>query len=262
MPDDTSKDERRTHSRTELILKIDYPTAGDFLADYTHDMSDSGVFVATSKSFEIGEKLTFDISFPGLLEPIRARGEVRWRRTEKEETDEEPAGIGITFIFSSEEEAAEWKRLLERIENPPSPSAAAGEPAPPFRVLLADDSSTVREMFRYAVQKFHRGRLKGQRLLDLVEAEDGNAAWERLQEASFDMAIIDYYMPVMDGAELIRLIRKEKKHKSLAVIVVSQGSEEVCEEVYSAGADLFIKKPVLLNQLLRSLEMVMDLKQR
>jgi CheY-like chemotaxis protein len=76
------------------------------------------------------------------------------------------------------------------------------------------------------------------------------------------MAIIDYYMPVMDGAELIRLIRKEKAHGSLAIIVVSQGSEEVCEEVYSAGADLFIKKPVLLNQLLRSLELVMDLKQR
>jgi two-component system chemotaxis response regulator CheY len=117
-------------------------------------------------------------------------------------------------------------------------------------------------MFRYAVQKFHRGRLKGQRMLDLVEAEDGNAAWERLQEGAFDMAIIDYYMPVMDGAELIRLIRKEDSHSSLAIIVVSQGSEEVCEEVYSAGADLFIKKPVLLNQLLKSLELVMDLKQR
>jgi uncharacterized protein (TIGR02266 family) len=261
MPDDNSKKERRTHSRTELILKIDYPTAEDFLADYTHDMSDSGVFVATSKQFSLGEQLTFDISFPGLLEPIRARGEVRWIRTAKEETDEEPAGIGITFIFSTEEEAAEWKSLLERIKNPQPPKADAAE-LPPFRVLLADDSPTVREMFRYAVQKFHRGRLKGQRMLDLVEAEDGNVAWERLQEGVFDMAIIDYYMPVMDGAELIRLIRKEKAHGPLAIIVVSQGSEEVCEEVYAAGADLFIKKPVLLNQLLKSLELVMDLKQR
>lgn len=261
MPDDASKDERRTHSRTELILKIDYPTAEDFLADYTHDMSDSGVFVATTKPFSLGEQLTFDISFPGLLEPIRARGEVRWIRTVEVETDDEPAGIGVTFIFSSEKEAAEWKSLLDRIEHPQPPNEGAGEPRP-FRVLLADDSPTVREMFRYAVQKFHRGRLKGQRLLDLVEAEDGNTAWERLQEGSFDMAIIDYYMPVMDGAELIRLIRKEKGHESLAIIVVSQGSEEVCEEVYSAGADLFIKKPVLLNQLLKSLELVMDLKQR
>jgi two-component system chemotaxis response regulator CheY len=261
MPDDTSKKDRRTHSRTELILKIDYPTAEDFLADYTHDMSDTGVFVATSKPFSIGEQLTFDISFPGLLAPIRARGEVRWLRSAEVETDDEPAGIGVTFIFSSPEEEAEWKRLLEQIKNPQPPAADAKE-ASPFRVLLADDSPTVREMFRYAVQKFHRGRLKGQRMLDLVEAEDGNAAWERLQEGVFDMAIIDYYMPVMDGAELIRLIRKEDRHGSLAIIVVSQGSEEVCEEVYSAGADLFIKKPVLLNQLLKSLELVMDLKQR
>jgi two-component system chemotaxis response regulator CheY len=260
MPDDASKKERRMYSRTELILKIDYPTADDFLADYTHDMSDSGVFVATTKPFSIGEQLTFDISFPGLLEPIRARGEVRWIRSVEKETDEEPAGIGVTFIFSTEEEATEWKRLLDGIQHPRPPEA--GETQPPFRVLLADDSPTVREMFRYAVQKFHRGRLKGQRLLDLVEAEDGNAAWERLQEASFDMAVIDYYMPVMDGAELIRQIRKEDRHRSLAIIVVSQGSEEVCEEVYAAGADLFIKKPVLLNQLLKSLELVMDLKQR
>jgi uncharacterized protein (TIGR02266 family) len=262
MPDDSSKKERRTHSGAEVVLKIDYPTAEDFLADYTHDMRDSGIFVATTKSFEIGEKSTFDISFPGLLEPIRARGEVRWRRTETEATDKEPAGVGIALIFSSEKAAAEWKHLLGQIENSPSPKAAAREPAPPFRVLLADDSPTVREMFRYAVQKFHRGRLKGQRMLELVEAEDGNTAWEHIQEASFDMAIIDYYMPVMDGAELIRLIRKEKKYSSLAVIVVSQGSQEICEEVYTAGADLFIKKPVLLNQLLKSLELVMDRRQR
>jgi uncharacterized protein (TIGR02266 family) len=262
MPDGTSNKERRTHSRTELILKVDYPTAEDFLADYTHDMSDSGVFVATSKPFSIGEQLTFDISFPGLLEPIRARGEVRWIRTEKEETDEEPAGIGITFLFSSEQEASDWRQLLQRIERPAPPEGETGRPARPFRVLLADDSATVREMFRYAVQKFHRGRLEGQRKLDLVEAEDGNAALDRLKESDFDIAIIDYYMPVMNGAELIRTIRKEGAHKSLPVIVVSQGSEEVCEEVYSAGADLFIKKPVLLNQLLKSLELVMDLKQR
>jgi two-component system chemotaxis response regulator CheY len=260
MPDDTSTQERRTYSRTELILKIDYPTAEDFLADYTHDMSDSGVFVATTKPFSIGEQLTFDISFPGLLEPIRARGEVRWIRSADEESDHQPAGIGVTFVFSSEEEAAEWKQLLERIRNPRPPDDR--EPLPPFRVLLADDSPTVREMFRYAVQKFHRGRLKGQRKLDLEEAEDGNTAWECLQAGSFDMAVIDYYMPVMNGAELIRQIRKEERHRSLAVIVVSQGSEEVCEEVYAAGADLFIKKPVLLNQLLKSLELVMDLKQR
>lgn len=260
MPEDASKGERRDFSRTELILKIEYPAAEDFFADYTHDMSDSGVFVATTKPFSIGEQLTFDISFPGLLAPIRARGEVRWLRGAEEETDEKPAGIGVTFIFSSDGEAAEWKRLLERIKHPPPPEG--GEPSPPFRVLLADDSPTVREMFRYAVQKFHRGRLKGQRMLDLVEAEDGNSAWDRLREGSFDLAIIDYYMPVMDGAELIRQIRKQDRHRSLAVIVVSQGSEEVCEEVYSAGADLFIKKPVLLNQLLKSLELVMDLKQR
>jgi CheY-like chemotaxis protein len=183
---------------------------------------------------------------------------VRWRRPPEKETDDEPAGIGVTFIFSSDEEAQKVKSLLDGLDRSRQPE---GQPEAPFRVLLADDSPAVREMFRFAVKRFHRDRQDRLRKLDVVEVDNGNAAWEFLQDSSYDLAIIDYYMPIMNGAELIRRLRQHDKHVSLPVIVVSTGSEEVCQEVYSAGADLFIRKPVLHNQLLKSLELLIDLKQ-
>ena len=119
----------------------------------------------------------------------------------------------------------------------------------------------VREMFCFAVKKFHRSKLDSQRNLEVIEAENGSQGWERIQEEPFDMAIVDYYMPVMDGGQLIRKIREDDKMKSLPIIVVSVGGEEARKGAYSAGADLFLDKPVLLGQLFESLQRLLGLEQ-
>ena len=115
-------------------------------------------------------------------------------------------------------------------------------------------------MFRLAVIEYHQSKFSSLRKLDVVEAANGEEAWKHLQEGTFDLAIVDYYMPVMNGGELVRKIRNDESHRSLTIIVVSVGGEDVQREVYSAGADLFLKKPVLLKQLLESLESLLGLK--
>jgi uncharacterized protein (TIGR02266 family) len=256
-------EEKRKYPRVELILKITYTSTKDFVADYTSNASGGGVFIATGKSFQIGEDLSFSISFPGILSPIECHGVVRWQRAAEEATADKPAGIGVAFSFDSEEQAAEVQDLVDQLSAPPAPEEApveAGEePAKPFRVLLVEDNRVVREMVRFALQKFHHARHARKRNLELEEAEDGNEAWNLVQQKTFDLAVVDMYMPVMDGAELILRIRQDAISPNMPIVAISTGDEDTQKAAHTAGADFFLPKPVKLNQLFESLHRLLGL---
>lgn len=251
----------RKHRRVGVILKVDYADSQAYVSDYTHNASGGGVFIATSKSFEIGDKVSFSLSFPGVLVPIDCRGEVRWLRKAEDATEDLPAGAGVEFCFDTPEEARRIGKVLDRLTNPPEPrpADADGEPGEPYRVLVAEDNQMVRELFRNALSKFEAGVMPGGRKLEVVEADNGREACERLQEESFHLAVIDYYMPVMDGMQVIRTIRDNEEVRSLPIIVISAGGEDAQYEAFKAGADLFLGKPIRITQLFESLQLLLDL---
>jgi uncharacterized protein (TIGR02266 family) len=251
----------RKYQRVEVILKVDYADSQVYVSDYTHNASGGGVFIATAKPFEIGDTISFSLSFPGVLVPIDCRGEVRWRRRAEEASGELPAGVGVEFTFDSPEEARRIGNLLDRLINPPQggPATPDAETAEPFRVLVAEDNQMVRELFRHALRKFEARVMPGGRKLEVVEAENGKVACERLQEEPFHLAVIDYYMPVMDGMQVIRTIRENEEVRSLPIIVISAGGEDAQYEAFKAGADLFLGKPVRLPQLFESLQRLLEI---
>lgn len=260
----TSYEESRKHKRVDIIFKVDYDSREEFLADYASNASGGGLFIATTKDFEVGNELSFSISLPGILDPILLRGEVRWRRPPEAADQDNPAGIGVAFLFSNQEEAEKIRTMMDRLSQEPEPAepGETEEVIKPFRVLLAEDNKVVRGMFLFAVRKFHGVRLAGQRELVIVEAEDGNKAWEYLQKEPFDLAIIDYYMPVMDGMQVIRKIREQETVRSMPIIVISAGGEEAQQAAYEAGADFFLGKPVMLAQLFKSLQLLLCLEEQ
>jgi uncharacterized protein (TIGR02266 family) len=249
---------KRKHARIEIILKVEYDSSEGFLADYAKNASDGGIFIATSRNFNVGDKLSFDISFPGLLKPIRCHGEVRWQRPPVRATEDKPAGIGVAFDFQTEEQKRQIEDLVKQLNQ--GAEAELPEDAP-FRVLVAEDNPLVREMLRFGVRKFHGTGPAAGRDLEVIEAENGQEAWDHISGGVADLAIIDYYMPVMNGAQLIRKIRETETLQSLPVIVVSVGGEEARKDSYAAGADLFLDKPVLLGQLFASLRRLLGLQQ-
>lgn len=104
------------------------------------------------------------------------------------------------------------------------------------KVLVVDDSS------------FYRGTLgtllKGQ-LYDVYEARDGLEALEIMDEQK-DIAIVltDYFMPNMDGFELVTRLRKKYSKDELAIIAISgDTSEEMVSKFLKFGANDYIKKP-------------------
>ncbi len=255
----TDQAEKRKHPRVEIILKVDYDTPRDFIADYTHNASDGGLFVNTDKPFSVGDRLMFDISFPGLLSPFRCKAEVIWRRTKEEATEENPGGIGVAFLFDNAEQAERVNKIINSLSGNLEASAKPTQETKPFRVLLAEDNHMVREMFRFAVHRFHRSKLRSQRELAILEAEDGKGAWKHVMDGNLDLAIVDYYMPVMDGGQLVRKIREYSDTRALPVIMVSVGGDDARRQAYAAGADLYLDKPVLLGQLFESLQKLLNL---
>jgi CheY-like chemotaxis protein len=184
---------------------------------------------------------------------------VRWQRAPIKATEDKPAGIGVAFEFKSDEQRRQIDELVKKL-NQEAPEELPEEA--PFRVLVAEDNPLVREMLRFGVRKFHRTGPAAGRELEVIEAENGQEAWEHVKEGAADLAIIDYYMPIMNGAQLIRKIRETESLQSLPVIVVSVGGEEARQDSYAAGADLFLDKPVLLGQLFASLRRLLGLQQQ
>ena len=103
------------------------------------------------------------------------------------------------------------------------------------RILAADDDPIMREMMM--------ARLADD--VDVICAENGEVAWEKLVAEDFDLAIIDLGMPKLDGFGLIRYLRQTPKTVDLPIIVVtSRGDSEAIEKAFTSGASGFVTKPV------------------
>jgi len=118
----------------------------------------------------------------------------------------------------------------------------------PLRVLVADDHPTNR-----AVLEVILGLIEA----ELVSVEDGAQALAAFRSGDFDVVLMDLQMPVMDGFEAIREIRKfetETGRRRTPILAVSANamSEHIAAS-RAAGADQHIAKPVVPDALLQAM---------
>ena len=117
------------------------------------------------------------------------------------------------------------------------------------RILVVDDSLTVREMER----KLLLGR--GYQVDIAVDGIDG---WNVVRSGAYDLVITDVDMPRMDGIELVALIKKDIHLHALPVMIVSyKDRPEDRARGMSAGADYYLTKGSFHDETL--LEAVYDL---
>ena len=84
--------------------------------------------------------------------------------------------------------------------------------------------------------------------LDVILASDGDEAWQFIESGKVDLAILDFYMPNVDGGTVLDRVRSSADHSTMPVLVVS--SEEDRKNVALAGgADRFLDKPLRLVDL-------------
>ncbi len=102
------------------------------------------------------------------------------------------------------------------------------------RVLVVDDSFTVREMERKLLES------RGYQVETAVDGVDG---WNAVRSSSYDMVVSDVDMPRMNGIELVANIKRHPALKSLPVIIVSyKDKEEDRLRGLEAGANYYLTK--------------------
>ena len=155
-------------------------------------------------------------------------------------------GVGSTFWFE-----VPFERSLQDKTLPAAPPA--DEPKPEagrlvgLRFLVVDDS----RMNRILVE-----RMLDREGAQVLSAENGAQALERLRAPgeAFDAVLMDVQMPVMDGLATTRIIREQLGLERLPVIALSAGVlDDQRQQVFEAGANDFLPKPVDLDELVATL---------
>ena len=101
-------------------------------------------------------------------------------------------------------------------------------------IMVVEDEKIVRKVYRRYLEVIDA---------EVVEATNGAEALELLEKSLPNLVIMDIFMPVMGGFELLSRIRSEPKTKSLPVIVVTSDSNmETREKAFRLGANDFVSK--------------------
>jgi two-component system chemotaxis response regulator CheY len=104
-----------------------------------------------------------------------------------------------------------------------------------MRALIVDDSRFVRTILRGLLEE------KG---IECEEAADGQAGMERLQAGEpFDLALVDWNMPVMDGLAMLKQLRAEGFADLKVMMVTTEAENDFIVRALDAGADEYMMKP-------------------
>jgi CheY-like chemotaxis protein len=105
----------------------------------------------------------------------------------------------------------------------------------PSRVLVVDDSSTMRSIVRKILSGCHFP-------LDVSEAGDGIDALKQIKFGKFDFVFLDYHMPGLDGFETLAQLKRQYPRMEV-VMITSAPDEALAARAREAGAAAFLKKP-------------------
>ena len=84
---------------------------------------------------------------------------------------------------------------------------------------------------------------------DVLCAEDGEAAWELLEEQDFDVVLCDINMPRLDGIGLLRRTRERSQNPPEVIMLTGQATVESAIEAMKLGAYDYLTKPYRIGEL-------------
>jgi two-component system response regulator PilR (NtrC family) len=116
-----------------------------------------------------------------------------------------------------------------------APVAAANRP----RILVVDDEPSMREMLRIVLRRDG---------YDVVVAENGTQALERLRREPIDLLLSDIRMPDLNGVEVLRAA-KEMNHEIVAFMMTAFASTDTAVEAMRLGAVDYFTKPFSMDEL-------------
>ncbi len=117
------------------------------------------------------------------------------------------------------------------------------------KIMAVDDSASMRQMVSFTLQGAG---------YEVVEASDGQEAFNKAQQGQVDLVISDVNMPVMDGISLIKNLRALPDYKFTPILMLTtESAADKKSEGKAAGATGWIVKPFNPDQLLNTIKKVL-----
>ncbi|HTP05482.1 MAG TPA: response regulator [Nitrospirota bacterium] len=109
------------------------------------------------------------------------------------------------------------------------------------KVLVADDSQTMRMFILFHLIKLLPG-------VQILEAENGVAAVDKMMREDVDLILTDMNMPELDGAGVIRAVRQGLKKLTPIIVITTKGEKRDRERGLALGANGYITKPLNIRE--------------
>jgi CheY-like chemotaxis protein len=235
-----------------VLLRAEVEHGGSTTVAHTLEVSSDHLLIQMDRWPAVGTHVLVRLSFPRLLEPLALTGRVARHHAPAAPGDVAGITVGLDHDTSAAASRADLAALLARINAPaPDEAAPAVAPTDEYRILLVEDNLLIRDMFEYGLKKYFRRR---SRPATVECADDGEQAWNLLCSSHYDLAIVDFYLPVFDGVSLIGRIRHDPVLARLPIVGMSAGGDDSRQLMLKAGADMFLPKPIVLRDLFTTLE--------
>jgi len=105
-----------------------------------------------------------------------------------------------------------------------------------YRILIVDDSPTIRKMVKASLQRLDAA--------EFVEAGTGLEAIEHLAVSGVQLVVLDLNMPDMHGIDVLKFVRRHQHYQNLPIIVLTtRGDDASRQSAVAAGATSYLTKP-------------------
>ncbi|HMK61506.1 MAG TPA: response regulator [Dissulfurispiraceae bacterium] len=118
-----------------------------------------------------------------------------------------------------------------------------------MKILVVDDDKTTRKLLSLYL------KAKG---YEVVTAENGLDAMEKLGTENINLVVTDMNMPYMDGIELTKNLRADENWKALPIVMVTtEADEDEKKRAYETGVDDYLVKPANAEQISDSIKKIL-----
>ena len=117
-------------------------------------------------------------------------------------------------------------------------------------VLVADDDADIRDLMSFKLE---------QAGLEVVAAEDGQAALEQARSRRPRLAVLDVSMPGLSGIDVCRMLRSDPATAGMLIIMLTARVQaQDVEGGFSAGADDYVTKPFSPRELVSRIQALLS----
>jgi two-component system, OmpR family, alkaline phosphatase synthesis response regulator PhoP len=118
------------------------------------------------------------------------------------------------------------------------------------RVLVVDDEEDLGRILKFALMAAGH---------EVLLAMDGAEGLRMAREEAPDLILLDLMLPKIDGYKVCRMLKFDERYRHIPVVILSARTQEVDKQMAKeTGADLFITKPYNLNEILSTIQQLLQ----